>query len=163
MFYLDLFTALEEHKVRYVLVGGLAMNLHGVPRMTMDIDLVIALDEKNLKGFIEAANDLQLQPILPIALDDLLDPGKRGFWARNRNMIAFALRPLREDGPTVDILIAPPVDIERTLGRAVSRDLGSTRVALACIEDMILLKEKTGRAQDEADIVHLRRLIGGKV
>ncbi len=40
MFYLDLFKALEKHKVRYLLVGGLAMNLHGVPRATMDVDLV---------------------------------------------------------------------------------------------------------------------------
>ncbi|MBI2312870.1 MAG: hypothetical protein HYU77_10250 [Betaproteobacteria bacterium] len=30
MFYLDLFRALERHRVRYLLVGGLAMNLHGV-------------------------------------------------------------------------------------------------------------------------------------
>lgn len=51
MFYLEVFRALEEHKVRYLLVGGLAMNLHGVPRMTMDIDLVIALDTKNLERF----------------------------------------------------------------------------------------------------------------
>ncbi len=50
MFYLEVFRALEEHKVRYLLVGGLAMNLHGVPRMTMDIDLVIALDTKIWKG-----------------------------------------------------------------------------------------------------------------
>lgn len=32
MFYLDLFQRLEEQQVRYLLVGGLAMNLHGVPR-----------------------------------------------------------------------------------------------------------------------------------
>ena len=71
MFYLEVFRALEEHKVRYLLVGGLAMNLHGVPRMTMDIDLVIALDIKNLEGFIGAAVSLQLKPVLPIALSDL--------------------------------------------------------------------------------------------
>jgi hypothetical protein len=36
MFYLDIFKALEKHRVRYLLIGGLAMNLHGVPRMTME-------------------------------------------------------------------------------------------------------------------------------
>jgi hypothetical protein len=40
MFYLDLFRSLNDHQVRYLLVGGLAMNLHGVPRMTMDVNLV---------------------------------------------------------------------------------------------------------------------------
>ena len=163
MFYLDIFRALEEHKVHYLLVGGLAMNLHGVPRMTMDIDLVIALDTKNLERFIDAAASLQLQPVLPIALSDLLDSGKRVYWAKDRNMVAFALRPPQIDGPTVDILIDPPIDIETALDRAVSRDLGSTRAVLASIEDMILLKEKTGRAQDKADIDHLRRLQDEKV
>ncbi|HKI47891.1 MAG TPA: hypothetical protein VKA69_01085 [Desulfobacteria bacterium] len=126
MFYLEIFRALEEHKVRYLLVGGLAMNLHGVPRMTMDIDLVIALDTKNLEKFIGAAASLELQPILPIPLRDLLDSEKRDLWAKDRNMVAFALRPLQADGPTV--------------------------------KDMILLKEKANRAQDKADIDHLRRL-----
>jgi hypothetical protein len=36
MFYLDLFRCLQDRNVRYLLAGRLAMNLHGVPRMTMD-------------------------------------------------------------------------------------------------------------------------------
>lgn len=139
------------------------MNLHGVPRMTMDIDFVVALDTKNLEKFIHAADSLQLQPVLPIVLSDLLDAGKRDLWARDRNMIAFALRPSQADGPTVDILIDPPIDIETALGRAVTRDLGSTRAVVASIEDMIQLKENAGRAQDKADIDHLRRLRDEKI
>jgi hypothetical protein len=50
MFYLDLFRCLHERHVRYLLAGGLAMNLHGVARMTMDIDLVIALDEASMRS-----------------------------------------------------------------------------------------------------------------
>lgn len=127
MFYLDVFKALADKEVRYQLIGGLAMNLHGVPRMTMDIDLVIALDNKNLKKFIEAANSLRLQPILPITLTDLLDPAKRNHWARDRNMVPFALRPPNADGPTLDILIDPPINIAKALSRVVFRDLGSNK------------------------------------
>ncbi|MCK5231251.1 MAG: nucleotidyl transferase AbiEii/AbiGii toxin family protein [Desulfobulbaceae bacterium] len=158
MFYLDIFKALEDHEVRYLLIGGLAMNLHGIPRMTMDIDLVIALDTENLEKLIDAATSLHLQPVLPLALTDLLDPAKRNHWARDRNMVAFALRPSQTDGPTLDILIDPPIDIVKALSRAVFRDLGQTKAVLASIEDMIFLKEKSGRAQDLADIEHLRRL-----
>ena len=43
MFYLNLFKALKAHDIDYLLIGELAMNLHGVPRMTMDVDLIIAL------------------------------------------------------------------------------------------------------------------------
>ena len=50
MFYLDLFRALDKHRVNYVLVGGLAMNLHGVPRMTMDVDLADPVHLEQLRG-----------------------------------------------------------------------------------------------------------------
>ena len=38
MFYAEFFRALHEEGVRYVLVGGVAVNLHGVERATGDID-----------------------------------------------------------------------------------------------------------------------------
>ncbi len=39
------------------------MNLHGVPRMTMDVDLMITMDAGNIEKFINVAQDLQLQPV----------------------------------------------------------------------------------------------------
>jgi len=158
MFYVDIFTTLAKYDVRYLLIGGLAMNLHGVPRMTMDVDLLITLDKENLEKFIGAAKSLQLQPVLPLELTDLLDSDKRNRWVENRNMLAFALRSPRAEDPTVDILIDPPIDSKAAFSRVVYRDLGAVRVALASIEDMIVLKEKGGRAQDLADIEHLQQL-----
>lgn len=48
MIYLDLFQALDKHRVLYLLIGGLAMNLHGVPRMTMDVDTGRAQDQSDI-------------------------------------------------------------------------------------------------------------------
>lgn len=45
MFYLDLFRELRKHEVQYLVVDGIAINLHGVVRATMDVDLVLAMDE----------------------------------------------------------------------------------------------------------------------
>lgn len=159
MFYLDLFRQLERQKVRYVLVGGLAMNLHGVPRATMDVDIMVALDEPNLRAFIDVARALQLKPVAPVPLEDLLDPAKRRQWAREKNMIAFGLQPLQPGAPTIDVLIEPPLDVNAALQRAQIRNVENTRVFLAAIEDLIYLKERTGRQQDQADIGHLRRLL----
>jgi len=123
------------------------------------VDLVLALDAANLAEFIAAASSLGLQPVLPLAMTDLLDPDKRAEWTKTRNMIAFALRPPQPDGPTVDILLVPSIDIDTAFARAVSRKLGSTSVTLAAVEDLIIMKEKSGRAQDLADIEHLQRLV----
>lgn len=38
MFYLNLFNALKTHDINYLLVCGVAMNLHGVRRVTMGVD-----------------------------------------------------------------------------------------------------------------------------
>lgn len=46
-----LFESLNNKSVRYLLCGGLAVNLYGIPRMTADIDLIIDWDEKNVELF----------------------------------------------------------------------------------------------------------------
>lgn len=43
MFYQDLFSAFSRHQVDYVLIGGLAVSLHGIERATMDIDVTVAM------------------------------------------------------------------------------------------------------------------------
>ncbi len=60
----------------------------------------------------------------------------------------------------VDVLIAPPLDIEQALARAVERDVDGLSIKLAAVDDMIALKQGTGRLQDISDIEHLERLRG---
>lgn len=136
------------------------MNLHGVPRMTLDVDIVMVLDEENLKSFMTAALEMGLRPTLPVKLEDLLDSELRKTWAREKNMIAFPLAPGDPKGPTIDILIDPPLDVELALSRAEYRCLGDISVPIASIEDMIQLKMHTGRTQDLADVEHLHRIRG---
>lgn len=158
MFYLDFFRELEASKVRYLLVGGLAMNLHGVPRMTMDVDIILAMDEPNLQAFLKAANHLGLQPIAPVKKEDLLSPSARKSWATEKHMVAFALRPSDPAGPTIDVLIDPPVNIAEALKRAQSKVIAGIHVPLATVEDMIVLKRAAGRKQDDDDIKQLERI-----
>ncbi|MDD3518748.1 MAG: hypothetical protein PHQ14_10395 [Chromatiales bacterium] len=158
MFYLELFRSLDRHQVRYLLVGGLAMNLHGVPRMTMDVDLVLALDGENLDAFLRCAAELGLEPQVPVPLAALRDPERRAAWVEQKHMIAFPLQGRDAGAPTVDVLIRHPLDIDAALARSERRDLDGVPVWLAAAEDMVRLKEGTGRRQDADDIAHLRRL-----
>jgi hypothetical protein len=102
---------------------------------------------------------MDMQPVAPVSMEDLLDPVVRKSWVKDKNMIAFGLRPPDPSAPTVDVLIDPPLDINVALKRMKSQNIGNCRVYLASLEDLIILKEKTGRAQDRADIEHLKRLI----
>ena len=135
------------------------MNLHGVPRMTMDVDLILLMDQDNLDHFINCAQALNLTPVAPIPLQALKDPSQREMWHTQRHMIAFGLQNNEARIPImVDVLIAPKINIEEAFEKAVTRDLNGLALKLASIEDMIRLKQGTGRQQDRSDIEHLERL-----
>jgi hypothetical protein len=159
VFYLDLFRCLHEHGVRYLLAGGLAMNLHGVPRMTMDVDLVLALDDANLDAFLHCARDLALKPQAPVALESVKDPEQRRAWIEDKHLIAFGLSGA-PGTPTVNVILKHSLDFGAALDRAVLQMVDDVPVRIASIDDMIALKQNTGRRQDADDLEHLLRLKG---
>jgi len=60
-----LLMSLQENGVQYILVGGQSLALHGFPRATEDVDLVVPFDVENGKklikslAFLESAKDLR--------------------------------------------------------------------------------------------------------
>src|ERR1035437_5641808 len=92
MFYLDLFATLQRHQVEYVLIGGLAVALHGIERNTMDIGVCLVISPDNLRRMIEAAKELNLSPVLPVPLEALSKIDTLKQWHQQRNLQAFALR-----------------------------------------------------------------------
>ena len=158
MFYLDLFRELQKHEVQYVVVGGLAINLHGVERATMDVDLVLAMDEGNLQRFLRAANELGLKPSLPVKIESLCDAAQLDEWVREKHMIAFSLRPASKTAPSVDIIVQPKVSFETMYRNRIEKDIGGVLFKLVSIDDLIALKTDTGRGKDASDIVALRQV-----
>lgn len=157
MFYLDLFASLNRH-VDYVLIGGLAISLHGIERATMDIDVTVAMTPGNLAALVEMARGLGMTPALPVPLEALSDLDQLALWHRERNLEAFALRAPGLSGVTLDVLLYPPVDYAQLRGRAVTFQAGNVPVVVASIDDLIALKQAVGRPIDLADIEHLKRL-----
>ncbi|MEO7623148.1 MAG: hypothetical protein ABIS30_08775, partial [Gallionella sp.] len=89
MFYVDLFSALNRHEVDYLLIGGLAVSLHGVERATMDVDITVAMNPDNLSALIDAAQELKLTPMLPVPLESLRDLELLRQWHAERHLEAF--------------------------------------------------------------------------
>ena len=163
MFYLDLFRALQDERVDYVVIGGLAMNLHGVERATMDVDLVLAMDEANLRRFLSAAKRLDLKPLLPVPLEALCDATQLDTWVREKHLIAFSLHCISRNAPSVDIIVRPAVPFEDMHRNRIEKDIGGVRFQLASMEDLVTLKTGTGRKQDASDIEALKlvaRVVG---
>src|SRR5207248_3047264 len=54
---------LREHHVEFIVIGGLAVDFHGFPRATKDIDIVPARDTENYDRLYQALARLGAQPL----------------------------------------------------------------------------------------------------
>jgi hypothetical protein len=158
MFYLELFRVLQKHDVQYVVVGGIAINLHGVERATMDIDLALAMNEANMQRFLLVATELELNPPLPVKIESLCNAAQLDEWVRDKDMIAFGVRSASKTAPSVDIIVRPRVSFETMWRNRVEKDIGGVRFQVASIDDPIALKSGTGRNKDASDIVALNKV-----
>jgi hypothetical protein len=50
----DVFKFFQQHEVKYVVIGGIAAVLHGIPRATFDLDILIEANEENVQRLLEA-------------------------------------------------------------------------------------------------------------
>jgi predicted nucleotidyltransferase len=151
-----IFKELNDLDIDYLVVGGLAVNFHGVPRTTYDIDLMIFLEPGNILKLVAKLTQWGYKPKLPIDPKDLADKSKRNSWVHNKGMKALNFYSETLPIGEIDILIETPIPYEELKSRAVRIELQDEKVPTVSIHDLIQLKLKAGRKQDLADVEHLR-------
>jgi len=157
---IELANAFSSRGVRYLVVGGVAVNAHGHARMTRDLDIVLHLEPANLKQGLDALEALGFRPIIPEPLDAFADSRKRRLWNEERNMEAFSLRSDRFPMVPVDLLVNEPFDFDGAWKASAHADLGAgVSVPIAGLETLIAMKEEVGRPQDLEDARHLRAIL----
>ena len=151
-----IFEELNRGSVRYLVAGGVAVVLHGHPRFTADLDLIVGLEPENALAAVGALARLGYRPRAPVPAEAFADPVQRAEWARERGMAVFSLWSPEHPVTEVDLFVDPPIPFAEAYGRATWADLGGLRVAVASIEDLIDLKQRAGRPKDLEDIRLLR-------
>jgi len=68
----DVFRSFQQHDVRYVVIGGIASILHGVPRATFDLDILIEATTDNTQRLLDALLDAGLGTAALTSVDDIL-------------------------------------------------------------------------------------------
>jgi len=154
----ELLAGLTKAEINFVLVGGLAVTLHGYQRLTMDVDVALALDGTNVARFIEYAKSAKLRPLLPIDTDALLDAATIDRWHKEKGMQVFALRSEEAMATVMDVLLRPVVPFEELKRNSTVKHIGQLSVPIASIDDLIRLKTGTGRSKDAVDIDELRKI-----
>ena len=137
----EVFRALNKKGVRYLLVGGLASVLHGVPRTTMDIDIAIDPEKANLKNCISALKGIGMSSDTE-HVDEILGQGGITF----------------DNELSVDLLTDLPKgeDFEDLWkGRKVVEYQG-IKLTVISKRDLRRILTKVGRKQDFEDLEYLK-------
>jgi len=152
------FRELNRKKVKYVVAGGIAVNLHGVPRVTEDLDLVIYLGEENVSKFSEAMETLRYKPKIPVKIEDFGVKKNREDWIKNKGMIVFSLWNRNIPYRIIDVFVKDPIDFKELYRDKSNISAGEFKIPVVSIDHLIKLKEMAGRKQDISDIVSLKRV-----
>jgi hypothetical protein len=153
--------ALDESRVRFILVGGLAVVAHGYGRSTQDVDLVVDLEGGNILRAFDALTSLGYRPRVPVTAAGLADRGQRERWIREKGMTVLNFHSdLHRDTP-VDVFVTEPFDFDREYNSAVILEISPGReVHVVSLETLLQMKDAAGRPQDAADAHELRQIHG---
>lgn len=157
-FFEEVLRDLNKEKVKYLVVGGIAVNLYGFFRTTGDLDVILYLEDSNLKKFIKCVKKLKLKPRVPVALDDFADAARRNGWIINKNMKAFGLEKPGDPLDHIDVVIDHKLDFNKAYKRRKMIKEGDLRIPVLSIDDLIKMKKATGRERDAIDVNALREI-----
>lgn len=158
MYYFEILEGLYKSKVRYLVVGGLSVNLYGVPRVTQDIDIIIAMSKENILKITSLLKELGYVPRLPVNPNDLANHDKVKDWIENNNLKAFSFYHTNNPYKVIDIVLVHPLDFEKSFINRTVKKAKDVDIYLASVDDIIKMKEFSGRSQDLSDIEMLKKV-----
>ncbi len=153
--YENVFRALDDAKVKYIIVGGVAMNLLGCPRFTNDIDVLLALDHRNLEAMKVAMDTIGYERRIPLALDELGDEKKALEFIHEKNLLAYTFFNTKEPLYSVDIIVGASLKFAEYADRQVSTHVWGMELPVVSIDDLIGLKQESNREKDVLDVASL--------
>ena len=68
----DVFKSFQKHEVRYIVVGGIAAVLYGIPRATFDLDILIEATPENTQHLLDALLDAGMGTASLTNVDEIL-------------------------------------------------------------------------------------------
>src|SRR3989338_8559943 len=117
--YEEILREFQKQKVKYILAGGVAFNLLGGYRNTLDMDILVRMTDDNLRkivAILKKAGYHVKQPVDPMMI---ADKKTRKDWIKNKNMKAFNFYKGEKSYEEVDIVIDSPVNYKSAIKNAL--------------------------------------------
>ena len=131
------FASLEKHDVKYIVIGGIAAVLHGVPRATFDLDILIESELDNARRLLEALLEAGLGTADLTTAEEILD-----------NEITIF-----QDRVRIDVQTATPgIHFKDAWNNRVTMNYGGQSFFMLSRDDLISAKRASGRKVDLDDV-----------
>jgi len=157
--YEEILCALAEAGVEFIVGGGVACVLHGVERVTMDVDVAVQMQTDNLGKFLSVMERLGLKPRVPIPPKSLLNPETVRVMIEEKNALVFSFldpdRPFRH----VDLFLRDDLSYKTLVDDIEWKELHGVRIRVIGRRRLLAIKEaiQPPRAKDLLDIEWLRK------
>jgi hypothetical protein len=130
---------LNEHDVRYLLVGGWAVGIYGNPRATKDIDFLIGVDDANIGRLQSALREFGAPTV------------KNSVFQEAGNVYRIGSSPIQ-----IDIINqATGIDFDDCYARRETLDAAGVLISTISKADLVRNKKASGRLRDLADVEFL--------
>ena len=158
----EILFALTDAEVEFIVGGGVAAVLHGVERVTLDIDLALDMEPANVEKFLQVMNKLGLQPRVPVPARDLMSREAVRRMIAEKGAMVFSFvdfaRPLRH----VDIFLQDNLSFEELSTGARKIVIEHRAIKIMGIGKLLETKRAITplRDKDLIDIKQLEKLQG---
>lgn len=153
-----LLQTLDEHGVRFILIGGIAARLRGAPLLTEDVDITPESSADNLQRLAAALRSLEARLRSPGDPEGVAFPIEPAMLAMNQSWT------LVTNAGDLDLVFSPAGttgydDLAKSAGPLAITTDGRVVIDVAALEDIIRSKEAAGRDKDRAALPLLRRTL----
>ena len=156
----EILFALTDAEVEFIIGGGVAAVLHGVERVTLDIDLALDMEPANVEKFLRVIHELGLQLRVPVPARDLMSREAVQRMIAEKGALVFSFvdfnRPLRH----VDIFLQDNLSFEELNRDAREVVIENRKIKIIGIAKLLEIKRAISplRDKDLIDIKELERL-----
>jgi hypothetical protein len=133
----DVFASFQKHEVRYIVIGGIASVLYGIPRATFDLDILIDATPKNTQHLLNAFLDAGMATASLTSVEEILS-----------NEITIFKDRVRIDVQTS----TPGLTFHDAWSRRKTMEYQEQSFHIVSLQDLISSKKAAGRDVDLEDV-----------
>jgi hypothetical protein len=159
--YGDMVLALCKANVDFIICGGVAAIIHGVPRNTFDLDIALRMDKDNVRRFLQCIKELGLAPRVAAAPETLLRPHLLPSVAEEKGAVVFAFTDPNDPLRNIDVFLTKKLSFETLLPEVEKHEFAGYSVQVITAKQLLKLKMDISpvRQKDWLDIQHLDKML----